>query len=137
MKKVAGIIILLIGLFLFLLAANNINKIKELSKYSEETTAKVYLKLDEAENMSVYHPKKYTLNPIVEYKVGDEIITTNNDFDKTMYKLFDNVKILYNSNDVHDYIFKDNRSSIIYTVILILFGIFFIIIGLFYLLKRS
>ena len=68
---------------------------------------------------------KYTYYPIIEYKANDKNISkqaSTGTSSSSKYKINDKVDILYNPNNVEEFIFKGEKG-------LDFFGVFFIILG--------
>lgn len=138
MKKC--IIIYIIGLLLLwkgisLIIENN----KLQNRCTEETVANIYLKKENVNFLSVYHPSTYVFHNVIEYKAGDQVIMSENiDVnDTSTYKLFDSINILYNPNNYYEYVIKDDISKIITESIYIFFSLTFLIIGILFTIRNK
>ena len=135
MKKVltiiVGVIFLGVGIFMFI---RNNNLIK---KCTEEVDGIV---VDMKEDYSSDDDgTSYIYYPIIEYKVGEEIIkgTMDKGSSNPSYKIGDKVTILYNPNNKNEFIVKGDKSSSIFSVVFIGLGILVIILGIVLLFKKE
>ena len=79
---------------------------------------------------SIYH--EYIYYPVIEYKAGDKTVRkiSNEITTYPRYKVNDKVDILYNPDNIEEYIMKGTKPSYALTAVFEVFGILFLIIGL-------
>lgn len=70
--------------------------------------------------------------PQIEYKVGEQLVTAkgNGSSNASDHKVGDQVEILYNPNNVEEYIIKGDNSSNIGGIIWIVLGVIVLLVGI-------
>ena len=121
MKKIifilAGVLFVVVGIF-FLVKGND--KAKNCTEEAVGTIVDIRddISSDEGEVTHTYYP-------IIEYKAGDKTIkkeaniSTNEEF---KYRVNDKIDILYNPNNVEEYMIKGDKSSNIIGIVFIVLG---------------
>ena len=134
MKKVLVIILglIFIGVGVFLIVRGN-----ELAKRcTEEAVGTVVeIKMEESLESDEYGTHTiYTYYPIIEYKAGDKTVTKqseNGSSGQSDYKLNDKIDILYNPQNVEEFIIKGDNSNNILGIIFIVAGVIAAGVGIF------
>ena len=133
-KKILVIVIALVfvGIGVFLIIRGN-----ELAKRcTEEAVGTVVeIKMEESLESDEYGTHTiYTYYPIIEYKAGDKTVTKqseNGASGQSAYKLNDKIDILYNPQNVEEFIVKGDNSSNFMGIIFIVAGVLALGVGIF------
>jgi len=128
MRKILLFIIAIafIGVGVFL----RINASEMAKRCTVENTATVIRNIekedyDDGETNVLYYPE-------FEYKVGDKTITktSNSGTYPAKYNVGDKVEILYNPNNVDEYLIKGDNSMNIISIVLIVIGVLVFLVGI-------
>ena len=132
MKKLVVIIfgIIAVGIGIF-----SIINAKELSKRCtvEAVGTVVGINVEEGtEEEDGYIRTVYTYYPVLEYNAGDKTVSkqSNSGSNSPTYKVNDKIDILYNPDNVEEYIIKGDTSSNIVGIIFIVAGVVITIVGI-------
>lgn len=70
--------------------------------------------------------------PVIEYKVGERIISkkSNTGSNSFKYHVNDKIAILYNSDKIDEYIIKGDKTAVLLGVIFIVLGFVAVIVGI-------
>ena len=121
MKKLGviliGIISIAVGIFIFLSGQGKVKRC------TIETVGTV-VGINQESSIDEDGITTYTYYPIIEYNVGDRKITkqSENGSGASEYMLNDKVDILYNPENIEEFIIKGDKSNII--------GIVFVVVGI-------
>lgn len=124
-----GIVFLCVGVYI-LISGNELAK-----KCTVETVGTVVGNKEEASESydGEYTSTTYSYYPIIEYKVKDETIkgegTTGSNPPK--YNAGDTLDILYNPNNVREFMIKGDKSSNIFGIVFIVAGALITVLGIF------
>jgi len=114
---IVGVIFLTIGVFMYI---KNDNLVKNCT---EETKAIV---VDMKQELSTDSDStSYMYYPIVEYKVGEDTLRVTIDAGSSTpaYNIDEQITILYNPNKPKEFIVKGEKSSIIFAILFMTFGV--------------
>ena len=128
---IVGIVMIAAGGFLFY-KDNYLNK-----NCTKEATATV---VDMDEEFSADEDgASYMYYPIVEYQVGDNLVTSkmNSGSSTPEYRINEKISILYNPNKTDEFIVKGDKSSKIISIVLLAFGVFVTGYGIVVLVKKK
>ena len=129
MRKIFVILfgIIFVGVGIFILARGN-----ELAKRCTIEATGTVVEIIEETSTDADEGISYTYYPVIEYKAGDNTISkkSNNGSNPSKYNVSDKVDILYNPENVEEYIIKGDKSSTLFGIIFIVVGIFIAIVGL-------
>lgn len=132
MKKIlvilTGLIFVGIGIYFYVNG-------KALSKRCtvEAVGTVVNIKVEESlEDDDGYTRTVYTFYPVIEYKAGDKTVSkqsSTGSSSSSQYNVNDKLDILYNPNDVEEYIIKGDTSSNFIGILFIVAGVVVAIVG--------
>lgn len=134
MKKIFtilfGLVFVAVGIFSLM---NGNKQIKNCTVETVGTVVQIKEEMGTEEDEDGITRTTYTYYPVIEYKAGDKTITKqySTGSNSLKYKTNDKVDILYNPNNVEEYIIKGDKSSNILGVIFIVAGAFVSIAGVF------
>jgi len=128
MKKIGviifGIVFAIIGLFVFV-------KGNEQTKRCTEEAVGTVIEIKEDLSTDDDGNPTYTYYPVIQYVVGERTITkrSSSGSSSLAYHLNDKVDILYNPNNVEEYIIKGDKTSNIIGIVFIILGVIVCIVG--------
>lgn len=121
---IVGIVAISLGIFI-IVSGNKLAKV-----CTEETVATVVaVTREETTDSDGY--TSYEYYPQIEYKAGEQTVSTrgNATSDSSQYKENDQIEILYNPNNVEEFIVKGDNSSRIGGIIWIVIGVIVLLVG--------
>lgn len=129
---IVGIIMLLAGGFLFY---KNANLTKKCTEEAEATI------IDMKEEISADSDglSSYVYYPIIEYKVGENIIKATMDSGSStpQYSINQKIIVLYNPNNNKEFIVKGDKSSNIMSIVMMTLGTFVTGYGIYIAFKKE
>lgn len=134
MKKIlvilVGIVIVGVGIF-SLVSAKGLSKRCTVEAVGTVTEIKVEESFEEDHDGVTR--TSYTYYPVIEYNAGDQIVSkqSNNGSGSPNYKVNDKIDILYNPDNVEEYIIKGDKSSNIVGIVFVAVGVVVAIFGFF------
>ncbi len=131
MKKIGviivGIIFLAVGIFLFVRGKN-----REKNCTAETVGTIIEIKEDTSTDTDTGRIT-YVYYPIIEYKAGESMVRRQgeNGSSNPNYKVNDKINILYNPNNIEEFMIKGDNSSNIVAIIFVILGAAVVILGFF------
>ena len=116
---IVGIIFLGLGVFLYF-------KNDRLVKNCTEETLATVVDMKQEFSTDADSASTYIYYPILEYQVNDDTIRVTMDKGSSTpaYNINDKITILYNPNNTKEFLVKGDSSSNIFTIILVVLGVF-------------
>ena len=130
MKKIFvilfGIIFIVVGIFLL------INGKQKAKRCTEEIIGTI-VEIKEETSTDTNGVIEYTYYPIIEYQVGEKTITkqSSTGSNTSKYNLNDKIDLLYNPNNIEEFIIKGDKSSNYIGIVFIVLGTITFFVGLF------
>ena len=129
MKKlgviIGGILFVAIGIFLI------IHGKAQAERCTEETVGTV-IEIKEDTTIDDEGDISYTYYPVIEYKVGENTVSKQSSTGSgtSKYSVNDKVDILYNPNNIEEYIIKGDKSSNLFGIVFIVLGAVVFVLGI-------
>ena len=120
---IIGIVFLAVGIFMF------VKGNAQAKRCTEEAVGKV-VEMHEDVSTDSDGQITYTYYPIIEYTAGDKTVSKQSDTGSSNYKINDSVTILYNPDNVEEYVIKGDNSSNIFGIAFIALGAVTLVIGI-------
>ena len=122
---IIGIVAIGLGIFI-MISGNRLAKV-----CTEETTGTVVGILREDETDSEGYTS-VTYSPQIEYKVGEQLVTAkgNSSSNASDYTIGEQIQIMYNPNNIEEYMIKGDRSSLLGGIIWIVLGTIILLVGI-------
>ena len=121
---ILGIVIIAVGVFLTI-------KSKDLEKKCTAEAVGTVVEIVREETQDEDNFTRYTYYPVIEYKAGDRTVTKQSSTGSgtSEYNVNDKIDILYNPDNVEEYIIKGDKTSNIIGIIFIVVGIVVSVLG--------
>ena len=133
MKKLliilSGMVVLAVGIFLFI-SEKGLAKRCTTEAVGTVVDIKVEENLEEDDGIT---RTTYTYFPIIEYNAGDKAVSkqsTTGSSGSPSYNVNDKIDILYNPNNVEEFIIKGDTTSNILSIVFIAVGVIIVFIGI-------
>lgn len=122
---IIGIVTIGLGIFI-MISGNRLAKV-----CTEETTGTVVGILREEETDSEGYTS-ITYSPQIEYKVGEQLVTAkgNSSSNASDHTIGEQIQIMYNPNNIEEYMIKGDRSSLLGGIIWIVLGTIILLVGI-------
>lgn len=119
-----GLIFVIVGIFIFI-------KEKEQTKRCTEEIVGIVTEIKDDTSIDEDGNLTHTYYPIIQYTAGDRIITkqSSSGSSSSIYHFNDKVDILYNPNNVEEFIIKGDKTSNILGIVFIVLGSIVCILG--------
>ena len=119
-----GVVFVAVGVFVFV-RGNNIQK-----RCTEEIVGTV-VEIEREISTDSDGYQEYMYYPVIEYKAGEETVTKkyNVGSGNSKYNLEDKVTVLYNPDNVEEYIIKGDKSSNLIGIVFIVLGAVVVVAG--------
>ena len=112
-----GVIFLGLGVFMYV---NNKNLVKNCTVETEATVVDMKQEFADSDSTSTY-----MYSPIIEYTANDQLqrVTMDKSSSTPAYDINEKITILYNPNNVKQYIVKGEKSSSIFSIVFMAIGL--------------
>ncbi len=130
MKKIGvilvGVIFVAVGIFML------VNGMGQKQRCTEATVGIVVDVKTEESIDSDTGSYTYTYYPVIEYKVGDKTIEkqSSNGAGSSKYRINDRIQVLYNPDNIEEFIIKGEENSYLFSIAFIALGALVTVIGI-------